>query len=185
MNPLQKIQKVSRLGQILSKIVFIFCIIGAAGCVAGIVGLIFIPDGYTIGKITIHSVVEKSDDISTGTCYAAMAVAIVFCIGEAILAKIAERYFTHELAAGTPFTFEGAKEMRRLGFFTICIPVASILLSSIVYAVMTVAFSDVEELHLNNTLSIGLGIMFIVMSLLCQHGAELIQNQPYGDEADR
>ena len=184
MKTLKKIQKLSKLGRILSKIVFIFCIIGIVGCAAGIVGLTFIPDGYTIGKITIHSVVEKSEDISTGTCYAAMATAIIFCAGEAVLAKIAEKYFIHELEAGTPFTFDGAKEMLRLGVCTVCIPIISSIAAAIAYGIIYASFDSVEKADLSNTVSIGLGIMFIVMSLVCRYGAELREHQPYGDGAD-
>lgn len=170
------IQKLSNVGKILSKIVFIFSIIGFVGCIAGIISLSVFPDGgFKIGGMTIHGLAETNADISMGTAYTAMAIAIVFCAGEAVLAKFAGNYFKHELDAGTPFTFDGAKEMLRLGILTICIPAATSTIAAITYAIMSHAFTGVDKLDFSNAFSIGLGVMFIIMSLICKHGAEVSQ----------
>ena len=58
------------------------------------------------------------------------------CAGEAVLSKFAEHYFKRELADGTPFNLGGAKELMRLGIFTICIPIGTQIIAEIVYAVM-------------------------------------------------
>lgn len=170
---LNTIQTLSKIGKILCKIIYIFCLIGFIGCIVGIIGLAVIPNGFKIGTTTIHGIVEKSPEISLGTCYTAMAVGIVLCAGEAVLCKIAEHYFKNELKAETPFTFEGAKELIRLGIFTICIPIGTSIISGIVYAVMSTAFGNVNNIDFGNYISIGLGVMFIIAGLLCRHGAEI------------
>lgn len=122
--------------------------------------------------------IEENANVSIGTCYAGMAVGIVLCAGEAVLCKFAENYFTRELATGTPFTFDGSKEMIRLGILTICIPIATQIVASIIYGIFKLAQIDVAPVESNafSSGSVGLGIMFIVSGLLCRHGAEVSQN---------
>ena len=101
-----------------------------------------------------------------------MAVGLILCAGEAVLAKFAECYFKHELADGTPFNLSGAKELKRLGILTICIPVGTQIAAEIVYVVMNQIFQDAAPLRLDQSGSIGIGITFIIVSLICQYGAE-------------
>ena len=180
MKTLKTIQTLSKVGKILCKIIFIFCLVGGIGCAVGIISLAAIPEGFKIGDVTIHALIEENAEISIGTCYAAMAVGIILCAGEAVLCKIAEKYFANELAAGTPFTFDGAKEMIRLGICTICIPVATQMIASIVYLIFRGLMKDVSPMELSafGSGSVGLGIMFLVSGLLCRHGAEISEPAP-------
>ena len=102
-----------------------------------------------------------------------MAAGMILCAGEAVLAKFAEHYFKRELADGTPFDLGGAKELMRLGILAICIPIGVQMIAEIVYAVMEQTMQGVAALQLDNTGSVTLGIMFIVLSLICRYGAEL------------
>jgi len=185
MNNTQKtIQTLSQVGRILCRIVFICCIVGGVGCLLGIIGLAAIPEGFKIGGTTIHGLIEQSAEISLGTCYASMTAGIILCAGEAVLAKIAEAYFTHELAAGTPFTFEGAAELKRLGICTICIPIGTHIVAAIVYGIFKLAMDNVQSADLSafDSGSIGLGIMFLIMGLLCRYGTETAVKQPTQEE---
>ena len=175
MKTLNTIQTLSKVGRILSKVIFIISLVGGILCLAGIVSLAVIPDGFKLGGVTVHSMIESNAEVTLGTCYAAMAVGAVMCAGEAVLCKLAGRYFTHELEAGTPFTFDGAKEMIRLGIFTICVPIISTAIASLAYAIMKAAFGDVADLDIGSSFSVGLGVMFIIAGLLCRHGAEISQ----------
>ena len=96
-----------------------------------------------------------------------------------MLAKFAEVYFRNELQAETPFTLAGAKELLRLGILTITIPAGCAVAESIVEGVI-VGFMKVEkaaamDMYFDNEASIVLGIMFILGSLLCRCGAELMK----------
>ena len=173
MKALATIQKIAKAGRILSKIVFICSIVGAAGCLIGLITMPLIPEGLRIGGLSIHGFIEKNANVSVGTTYASLATGMIICGGEIALAKIAELYFKRELAAGTPFTFAGAKELKRLGFCAIFIPLGTAVLSGIVYAIMAFAFDNVADMDGNYTFSIGLGIMFLVMSAVCKYCAEL------------
>lgn len=171
---LKTIQKLSKLGKVLCTIVFIFSLIGAIGCAVGIVSLAVIPDGFSLNGVTIHGLIEKSGKVSLGTCYAAMGMGTVLCAGECVLCKFAKRYFVNELEAGTPFTYDGARELIRLGILTICIPLGTTILAALVYGIMNVVyFGNIGDVNLNNFGSVGLGITFIVVGLLCRHGSEM------------
>ena len=167
------LQKLSKIGKILSKIVAICCIIGAIGCLVGIVSLL--TTGiveYSIDGITLHGLIENSAKTGTGTLYAVMIVGLILCIGEAVIAKLAEKYFKNELTAGTPFTFGGAEEMMRLGICIIGISFGTAIAVPIAYAIINHYFANVTEMDLNGAVQIGTGIAFILVSLLCKYGAE-------------
>lgn len=176
MKTLKTIQTISKIGKILSKIVFILSLIGGIGCLVGILSLAVIPGGFKIGGTTVYGLIRQSADMDISTMYCAMAIGAVFCAGEAVLSKFAELYFKHELDAGTPFTEAGAKELLRLGILAICIPVGTTVIASIVYAIFSLAGS-MPDIDLDNGMSVGLGIAFIIMSLLCRYGAEM-QDKP-------
>ncbi|MBR2279484.1 MAG: hypothetical protein IJ903_00955 [Ruminococcus sp.] len=173
MKTLNTLQTISKIAKLLSTIIFIFCVIGFVGCIVGIISLAYIPEGLKLGGTTIKGLVEPSPKTNLGNYYTIMAAGAVLCAGEAVLCKLAQRYFKHELEAGTPFTYEGAKELIRLGIFTICIPIATAIITGIVYGIMTSVFGVTPNLNLNNFVSIGLGVMLIIAGLLCRHGAEV------------
>jgi len=170
---LKTIQTLSKIAKIISKIVFICCIVGASCCLAGIITLAVIPEGMQVGGVTFRAYVEQEASVSIGTVYASMAVAMIMCLGEIFLAKFAENYFKHELEAGTPFTFDGAKELLHLGIKTIWIPIVTVVVASITHGILSLVFENVDKFEGSNFVSITLGITFIIGSLLCKHGAEV------------
>ena len=177
------IQKLCKAGRILSKIVFIFCLIGGIACLAGMISLALIPHDINIGRVTIRGLIERSSEISLGTCYASMAAAVVSCAGEAVISKMAELYFKHELKAGTPFTTAGAKELIRLGICTIAISIGTAILAAVAYQIVSVIFENVREVSFSDSLSVGLGIMFIFSGFLCRYGAEATaEKQKYEEQ---
>ena len=60
MKALATIQKIAKAGRILSKIVFICSIVGAAGCLIGLITMPLIPEGLRIGGLSIHGFIEKN-----------------------------------------------------------------------------------------------------------------------------
>ena len=98
---------------------------------------------------------------------------LLLLLGEIILAKSAQKYFKRELKAGTPFTLSGAKELMRLGVKTIVIPVASYIAAAIMWYIMRQVFQmGGGEFDQDITINLGLGIMFMIGSLLCKLGAQ-------------
>lgn len=175
---LKTIQILSKIGRILSKIVFIACIIGAAMCLASIVGLaIGTNDAISIHGKTITQTMADVSDLSIASAYALFCVGLTMCLGEIFTAKFAEKYFTHELEDGTPFTERGAKEMLRLGILTISISLGTSILSSISLAVIKHSFSNVETQGIGSVSAVGLGIVFLIFGVVFRYGAGIKEKE--------
>lgn len=175
---LKTIQVLSKIGKILSKIVFIVCIIGASMCLASILGLaIGTTDLLSIHGKTITQTLADVSDVSTGTAYAIFCVGLTMCLGEIFIAKFSEKYFINELKDGTPFTERGAKEMLRLGILTISISLGTSILSSISLEVIQHSFSNVETRDIGTGAPVGIGIAFLIFSVVFRYGASLTKNE--------
>ena len=178
MKSLSTIQRLSKIGKVLSKIAFIFSVIGFCGCIAGLLSLSFGNGSLIkIGGVTLHGLIPKEYGYNIKSITAVLSGWLIVCAGEAVLAKFAETYFKNELKTETPFTMVGAKELLRLGILTLAIPTGCAVIGSIVEG-MIAGFMKVEkaaamDLCFDNEAGIVLGIMFILGSLLCRYGAEL------------
>ena len=173
MNSLKTIQVLYKMGKIFSKIIFVFCIVGFCFCVAGILSLACGLETIKLGNVTLKGLIQTEAGLSMAGMYTSMIAAMILCAGEAVLSKFAEHYFTQELICKTPFETEGAKELMRLGILTICIPLGTQMVAEIFQAVMEQGFEGVAALKLDNSGSVALGVMFILMSLLCRYGAQI------------
>ena len=172
---LKTIQTLAKIGRAISKIIFIVFIVSAVLCIAGIVSVAMGADNSAeLGKVTVHGLIDGIDGINIGRAYDVLAQLLVFVISGAVLAKFTEVYFRNELKAGTPFTFEGAEEMRRLGILGIAIPLAASIAGAIIAAV-TASQMGVEKHQINNGAGITLGLLFLVLSVIFRHGAEISQ----------
>lgn len=182
MKSLKIIQTLSKIGKVLSKIAFIFSVIGLCGCIAGMISLTFGKGNLIkIGGVTLHGLISDNLGYNIKSIRAALAGWSVLCAGEAVLARFAESYFRNELNAGMPFTYAGAKELMRLGILTLAIPTGCAIAGKIVEGIL-VGFMEVEktavmDLYFDNASSIVLGVMFILISLLCRYGAELMDSR--------
>lgn len=177
MKTIEIIQKTSMIGKILSKIVYICCIVGLIGCVVGIIGIIVGDYALSFRGLTLHALIVEEGGESIGTVWAAIVSGIIICIGEFFVAKLSYNYFRNELEDGTPFTEEGSKEMLRLGIHIIWIPIATSILTSIAKGIIEHIFIDVKPLESDVSSSITLGIMFIIMSLICRYGSEILNDK--------
>lgn len=182
MKSLNKIQKLFKIGKILSKIAFIMSVIGFCGCVAGIISLSFGKGSLIkIRGVALHNLINSDYGYNIKSITATLSGWLIVCAGEAVLAKFAELYFKNELKAGTPFTIRGAREMKRLGILTLSVPVGTTVAGSIIEEIIA-GFLKIEkaaalDMYFDNEPNIVLGVMFIIVSLLCSYGAELVQNK--------
>lgn len=185
MKSLQTIQKLSKLGRVLSKIAFVFAFIAFCSCIAGIIGMQFGSEGIIkFGGITLHVLIPKEYGYSAESITAVLFGWLFVFAGEAVIAKFAEYYFKNELNSGTPFTLEGAKELLRLGILKITVPIGCAAVGSIAREIV-IGFADAprdiaSDMLSGNASAVWLGIMLILGSLLCRYGAELKQSPEYG-----
>ncbi len=173
---LSHILTIFKVAKIVAKVIFILCIIGAAGC---LLGLLALP---MVGSF-LSSDLLIEEGVTLPSAYLGCTVGLIACLGEIILAFLAERYCKNVLAAGTPYTFESAKECFRLGIAQIITSVAISIASGIVTTAILVFTSSVlSETEFGTSISLSTGLFFLFISLLFKHGAELKQT---ADEATK
>lgn len=176
------LQKIAKLGKILSKVAFVFSVIGICGCIVGILSNV-IGNGkiFMIGGVTIYGLLSDFNAYNVKSISAILTAWLIICVGEAVLSKFSEIYFRNTLTEGTPFTQMGVRELRRLGIMTMVIPTGCMILAEIVQGIMT-GFMNVttdiwRDLNFDNESSVVLGIMFIIGSFLCGYGAEFSEKK--------
>lgn len=132
------LQTIAKIGKILSKVAFVFSIIGICGCFVGLLSNVFGSGKvFKIGGVTIYSLLAEFDAYNVKSISATLVAWLIVCIGQAVLAKFAELYFRNALMAGTPFTQVGARELRRLGILTMVIPTGCAVVAEVVQGILT------------------------------------------------
>ena len=161
---LKILQTVAKVARIVCKVLFILCIVGAAGCLIGLVA-----------TLAFGSLFETSGMVSFGTSVVGCAVGLLSCVGEAVLFRMGERYFERELAAGTPFTKDGAKDIFRLGIASLIVSLAVSVASGIVIGIAWIFSSSIVEPDITMSWSLGSGLALLLLSVIFDHGAELAE----------
>ena len=176
------LQTITKIGKILSKVAFVFSIIGICGCFVGLLSNVFGSGKvFKIGGVTIYGLLADFDAYNVKSISATLVAWLIVCIGQAVLAKFAELYFRNAEASGTPFTHTGARELRRLGILMMVIPTGCAVLAEIIQGIMT-GFMNVmadgwSDLNFDNEASVIVGVMFIACSFLCGYGTELLEKK--------
>ena len=67
---------------------------------------------------------------------------------------------------------ERLKELTRLGIITIGVSIVTEMVAAIVYEIMSYILVSTDSLEISNWGSVGIGIAFIIVSLICRYGAE-------------
>lgn len=170
MKSLNTLQTLSKIGKVLCKIAFVCSIVGFCGCIAGIISVALQDENAVkIGGVTLHGILQKTVRYNDRELIAAMSAWMIVCAGEAVIAKFARTYFENEIKSGTPFTYGGADELKRLGIITIAV---SLGCSALAEAVQELAAGSTGTVNFEGGTSAAFGIMFIVGSVLCRYGAE-------------
>lgn len=166
---LKTIQIFAKIARVLSIIVFVCSIIGACGCVIGLTALGF------LGNSEFAELIFEEAQFNLDSAILGAISGLIWCVAEIITSYMAMKYFKRELEAGTPFTYDGAQELFRVGLFATIVPVAASIVDSIVFACFVLIDKQVIESDFSSSFDIGLGITLIVVSVLCKHGAELAE----------
>lgn len=179
MKSLKTIRKLFKLGTTLSKIAFVCAVVGGCGCIAGLLSAAVGGDfAVKLQGVTIHGILDHSD----GSVVVALSGWLIVCAGEAVLAGFAKSCFANAQQAGTPFTFAGVREMRRLGILTMAVPIGCAFVASVAAGLaanlMNAAENWTPDFHFADDVNIVLGLMFLLGALLCRCGAELAETNP-------
>lgn len=178
---LKTVQTICKVCKVLAEIAFVLLVVGAVLMLAcGIfIGTDKMDALMSSGALVLDEMLQQYG-VTQEYVTAVFICMTIIIVAEAVVAKFINVYFKHELKAGTPFTFEGAKEMLRLGIITIAVPVGASLVATIVFGIMA-AGSGLDS-EFNFEISLGLGLMFLALSPLLKHGTELRLRAQYAEE---
>ena len=172
-NSLTSLQKCTRVFRVLVRIGLILSIVGAVFGVAALMLWIHWNNAPATGIPQLDQVMQLIDRGSYYHTLSTLITDVVGCAFGGALLWLFHRYLTHELADGTPFTFSGASELRRLGVVTIVLPLVSLCLQAIPYTVYDLSYPN----RMENGTSVLLGVALILASLVFRYGAELTRSK--------
>ncbi len=201
MKSLKHVQTISQVLSVLTKVAFVFCIIGATALLISACVLLALPE---IGEQVV-TYIDFEDFVGTfledlhpadlaegidiakpllGAILLALAVTVA---GAAVVLGFVDSYFKYELAVGTPFTHRGANKLLRIGILGLAIPVGTSLLTSIIVSTATnilisafpeaVAYLGGMEISLSFGADLTLGVVALLMSFLLHYGADVLQEK--------
>lgn len=172
-NSLTAIQKCARVFRVLVRVGLILSIAGAVFGLAALILWIHWNNAPATGIPQLDQVMQLIDRGSYYHTLSTLIADVVGCAFGGALLWLFHRYLTHELADGTPFTFSGASELRRLGVVTIVLPLVSLCLQAIPYTVYDLSYPN----RMENGTSVLLGVALILASLVFRYGAELTRSK--------
>ena len=182
MKTLNTIQILAKIGKVLSILARVCCMIGGIGCtVAAVLLGVYGEKAISIAKENADQIDDEQarqivEKLTSPMVITIIAIAAAFCFAGAVVARFAKNYFQHEIEDGTPFTMRGAKELMRLGIIYIAVNLGVSIVAGTVFAIVSKSWELADEYEFSG-LSIGLGIAFIIVSLICRYGAELTEGK--------
>lgn len=165
MKSLEVIQKIVKVLKILTKIAYIFCIIGAVASAIGTASLFAIDENSEIWKKALEAVKPDTIDLAAVRCTCLTGVFV--CAAGAVLSWFSKRLFEDELAAGTPFDRHICKDMLKVGIIYLAVSVVSGIIIAIIYACFNL---DADGSGFSGFTT---GIVYIICWLLCRYGADV------------
>lgn len=173
MKSLKTIQTLAKIAKVLSRIAFVGYIVALVVLVAGLICLAIDAEAIRLGERSLDHLLRDADSQSLGSAYAKIAAYLCLAAGHAVLARFAVHYFARELADGTPFTPDGARELSRLGILAVGLPIASRILVLSICGTLRYVMTDVAIPSMSGGTTVTLGVFFLVAAQLCRCGAEL------------
>lgn len=171
MKSLQTIQKTFHIFGILTKIAFIFSIIGAALCGVGALCAISLYTGGQVFSLFGEPVTIFSTGAGMNQTLAVLLSDLIILTTEAILLGFAGQYIKTEQEEGTPFTENGAQLLKKLGIRCIWMPIVAVAIA----AVITACFGAEESRDISDLPGVVTGIVLILASVIFRYGSELEQ----------
>ncbi len=168
----ERVMRYMKLGKNLSTAAFIISIIGASICLIGLAVSLLASDVKIFGR-ELEKLFYMAPELEERGLNAALIAAAAYFLIELMLAFESKTYFSNVVKEGTPFTVEGAKELRGLGIKAIIHPGLEIIVDVVISLVLGHIDSFILELGFGAGVVIALGVMMVLMSSVCRYGAEL------------
>ena len=171
MKSLQTIQKTIGVFQVLTKIAMILSFVWAGLALLGMLfGVVWYCGGNVVGadRGMLYTMTN------TGKLTEMIGVLLadsIFALTDGVLLAFVLRYFKAEQSDGTPFTFHGAGQVKRLGIRAIVLPIVTSILAAIVTAIFDIPQGSIGDWSSLPGIIAGVGL--ILFSLILRYGAEL------------
>lgn len=184
MKKFETVRKLSNVGRILSKIVFIYSIISICFTILFAV-LLVVGANYTevINEtaeiITLLFNVNEYGYVANGLSSLVIVgtvISLLKNVGSIITSKYAENYFKKVIADGTPFNEDNSKRLFKLGMILIVVSLITAIIAKIAAAVVLLGMVSFN-MSFSLPSDVILGGLFIFMSYICKYGAEVIAEQ--------
>lgn len=169
MEQLNRIQKTFHVFQILTKIAYVFSIVGAVFCAVGALCAVSWYSGGQVFSLFGEPVTIFSTSRGMNETLAVLLADFIMITVEAILLSFANRYLKAEQAAGTPFTEAGAEQLKKLGIRCIWLPIVAMVMVSVIGVSFHVDHLDAYS----NLPSLATGLVLILASMIFRYGAAL------------
>ena len=135
--------------------------------------------------ITVKGIVEIIHLVSAGEAVRKAVAPVVMELAEGLVLGVhyffVSKFFIHSLKHGVPFTYEGAREIRILGYESIVLPILAWIVSTIAYSGIRTPFM-VMEISAYETV---LGFALILASYAVEYGTDKIEMGHLGHEQIR
>ena len=175
---LKTIQTVFKVVKIVATVLFILTIVGGALSLLGLILALVFRRAVSIGAL--QSLVEMEGASFVASCYGAIE-GIISCAGAAVLMGYVRKYCERELADGTPFTYDGAKKLFRLGIVWIIVPAAISVLVGFTYSICWLFDQGIIESS-STSIDITTGLLLLLVSCIFKHGAEIREQKQLAEE---
>ena len=174
MKSLESVQKWMKAFKIIAKVVMIVCIVTAVMMALAVaLGDLVVGTLTTVGNVDIHGLLaaEGVEDISIATVrIICLCGVLAACVGIA-LSAIAVKFLNKELKAGTPFTYEFAKDVKTLAILFIVLPLAIDFISSIILNLAGISSEISGKIELLTAL------LLFAAATVFKYGADLLNER--------
>lgn len=163
MNSLTKIQKISRVFYILSRIAFVCSIVGCALSLIGAVCVGVWGDSQKLMDLLLDY--GETFDKNTALCYCICGT--IVCGFYIAIYAFVKSFYAFELKTGTPFDLTVSQKLRKLGWLNLILTISCSMICEIVVSCFDLTI-DMFDLS-----GVTIGIVYLVVSYILEHGAEI------------
>ena len=171
MKSLQTIQKTCKVFQTLTKIAMILCFVGSGLLLLGLICGIVISSTGAVITGNMKTLYRLTSSASFFEMVGSLLAEFVLTLTDALLFFHGWKYFSAEQVDGTPFSRRGADLMKRMGIMLIVLPAVATILVGVLHGIFDMP--QIEVADVGNRISVMMGIMLILVSVILRYGAEL------------
>ena len=175
MKTLDKLQKLARIGKIVSRIFLFASIFCVTVSIIALMAVLLSGDlSGDVKDFTISGLMKDSSKLASLDIVIYIIALAVYFIGHTYLWNSAYRYFAVAVESGTPFKADNSSNLMKLGIATILFPAIFELLTLVLLNFATEhVFNGSLIMDYNPSSTFSLGIMIIFASVICRYGAEI------------